>query len=231
VYGIAICVNSNSTTSQLRDALLDVGVDPTAGTSYSVVMPYLLCSAAPTLNVGTNVIWYFPLFIKAGSSIAVRASVNNATVGTLICYARLYGKPSNPEVTQVGTYVRQFGAVTATSRGTAVTSGTTSEGAWTQLGSSTTDVLWYWKIGMGIADATLGGVLYFVDLAYGDASNKIIICEDLHICANSAEFITYNQIEADAYCTVPIGSNIYGRIQCSGTSDTTPSLIAYGMGG
>jgi hypothetical protein len=232
VYALAIMVGNNFIASTLRDGLLDVGIDEAGGSSYTVKIPFLTICGAANPQVAAPITFYFPLFIKAGSSIAVRASVNNATVGTVRCYAKLYGKPVHQEATRVGSFVRSFGDTLASSRGTIITAGTTSEGSWTQLGSATAEPLWYWKLGMGIGDATFTANYYFADLAFGDASNKIIIAEDVPISVNSGEYKTDHYFEGDCYRTVPTGALIYGRLQRSNaTADTNTSLIAYGMGG
>jgi hypothetical protein len=140
VWAVRIQVNSNTVSGAARDTLLTIGIDPTAGTSYTDHISHLLVSDANTYTSDHGGVWYdFPFRIPAGSSIAAKASVNNATVGTLRCWMQLYGRPESSEVSPLGTKFRTFGEVTASSRGTLVTPGTTSEGAWTQLGSALTD--------------------------------------------------------------------------------------------
>ncbi|MGH7949134.1 MAG: hypothetical protein ACREQF_07925, partial [Candidatus Binataceae bacterium] len=86
-YFIAIQINSNNAAAAARDTIIDIGVDPAGGTSYTVLIPDLLGSCASNLaaisaTAGCGIWYYFPLWIKAGSTIGARASVNNATVGT-----------------------------------------------------------------------------------------------------------------------------------------------------
>lgn len=230
VWKLRINVNSNSVSAALRDTLITVGIDPTAGTSYTDKLTDLMVSDAAAYDVHCGGVWYeFPYFIPAGSSIAVKASVNNGTVGSLRCWMTLYGKPKRPEITPLGTIFRSFGAVTASSRGTLVTPGTASEGAWTQLGSATVEPLWYWSFGYGVGDATMTGMVVHADIGCGDASNKRTIIEDFPIVQLGTEII--GRSAAGAYMTVAAGDLIYGRLQASTTPDTDHSLIAYAIGG
>lgn len=225
VWYIEININSGGASTAARSILIDIGIDPTAGTSYSVVIPYLVGTQASTYITLGGGIWYgFPLHIPAGSSIAARASVNNATVGTVNVQAFLYGKPKYPEVTWKGQGVEQLGAVTGTSTGTTVTSGTTSEGSWTSLGSPTHHTKWV-QLGFSNNDSGLGTNVYHAELAAGDGSNKHIIMPDIVCTQASTELWSYqNRLGA---CSVPESATIYGRLQCSGTADTGTSMVAY----
>ena len=52
-------------------------------------------------------------------------------------YTKLFGKPTRPELLRVGTKVQTYGAVTASTSGTAITPGTNAMGAYTaSLGTS-----------------------------------------------------------------------------------------------
>jgi hypothetical protein len=111
--------------------------------------------------------------------------------------------------------------------------GTTGEGPWVALATNISQSCWFWQVGMGCNDTSMTAQnMYSVDLAYGDATNKHIIIKDLIFHVPSAnEAIALPGIEMGAYRLVPSGSNLYGRIQCSGTADSLLSLIAYGVSG
>jgi hypothetical protein len=232
VYGVLIRANSNAVAAAIRDAIMDVGTDPAGGTSYAVVIPDLLVSAAaPLVGVlGSGISYYFPLFIRAGSSIACRASVNNATVGTLRAWLTILGQPRRPDMVVAGTYVHAFGIVAASSRGTIVTPGTTAEGAWTSLGTTAHDH-WWWQMGMGIADTTFGTVTYFMDLAAGDVTNKRVLMEDQVVTVDGSERLVTFSAPGTNEAIVASGKELWGRAQCSAAADTNVSLAAYGLGG
>lgn len=225
-FGILINFNSNFVTAAARDTIVTIGIDPAGGTAWTDTINHLLASCASSYNVGHGGHWYyFPIFIPSGSSVAAKASVNNATVGTLRCCVWLYGAPKNISNLVYGQGVETLGATTASSSGTAVTSGTTSEGSWTSLG--TTTKRWkFGQIGMGINDTTMtSGGLYHVDFASAEA---YIGMDKQYLVPTSTEAFS-SVLHSHTMCDVPVGSIIYGRVQCSGTADSSLSLIAYGV--
>ena len=230
-FGLLININSNAVSAAGRDAIVDIGIDPAGGSSYTVKIPDLLGSCASPYNVGQGGCWYyFPLWIRAGSSVGARASVNNATVGTLRVTATAYGSPRNRKAIRVGTYVEAVGITAASSRGTTVTSGTTAEGAWTSLGTIARDS-WWWQLGMGVNDTTMSALAYHADLAVGDASNKTNIIENALVTTTAAEQLGIAPQYVDCQKVAPAGSTVYGRLQCSGTADSALSLAGYALGG
>jgi hypothetical protein len=234
VWGVYVLFHSNNVAVAARDTIVDIGYDPAGGTSYGVVIPDLLASCAAGLSApGAGLAYYFPVRIPAGSAIAARASINNATVGTLRCIIKLFGLPKFPHLTRVGAYVTAFGITAASSCGTPVTVGTTADGPWAALGTPTTEH-WYWQLGFGVSDNSMtSGGIYTNDLAFGDATNKHLILEDfLAIVSGSSEaIITQMAQPSSPYRTVPASVAVYGRSQCSGAADTNISLAAYGVGG
>jgi hypothetical protein len=237
VYGIWACLNSGATGNEARDLLTDIGFDPAGGTSYQVAIPDLLAMGISGLgsssSTGIGAHWYFPRFIPAGSSIAVRSSVNSATLGSLRAWLRLFGRPHRPEMHRAGQYVTAFGVTAASSSGTAITPGTTSEGTpWTSLGTTDKDYF-YWQLGVGMNDPTMNNTLLMaVDLAYGDASNKTLIVEDELVIFNGTE-AAYRVMGPPAmyHHFVPAGVELWARAQNGGTNDSGYSVIAYGVGG
>lgn len=232
VYGLWINVNSNAVSAAVRSALLDIGVDPAGGTSFSVLVPDLLVSNASPITTGGGIHYYFPIFIRAGSSVGARASVNNATVGTMRVVLKVFGSPKDRRHVRVGSYVTAFGATGGTSTGTAVTAGTTSDGNWTQLGSSSVRPHWWWQLGMGFADSTMTARHFFADLSYGDGSNKHIVIQNQAFLTDGTERITTWGRMRGCGRYVASGNNIYGRLQNSGTNvDSGSCMMAYGLGG
>lgn len=232
-YGIRININSNFVTTAARDTIVDIGVDLAGGTSYTVQIPDLLGSCAGGLlpAAGTEtfgITYYFPLFIPAGATIGARGSVNNATVGTFRVWAQVFGKPRRPDLVKVGQKVLAYGITAGSSTGTAVTSGTASDGTYTSLGTAS-EPGWWWQVGFGVNDASMSRIVYTGDLAHGDASNKHLIFEDLLITHNSDESQHFGLNIIGADHLVPTSDVLYGRLQCSGTSDSNMSMAAYGV--
>lgn len=230
VYGVAICINNAAATATTRNLLMDVGVDNAGGTAYLTKIPYLQGGNATPYGLGSSGIWYyFPLYIAQGSSVAVRAMSTAVTAFNAMLY--FYGQPRRIDAVRAGSYVDAFGFNTTGATGTAVTPGTTAEGAWTQLGAATTSNYWWWQCGFNVADTTMSANILHADLASGTAAAKKILFENQVWQTTAAEQTSSNINTANAYNNVATGDIIYGRLQCSGTADTGNAMIAYGLGG
>lgn len=231
VYGIQINFNSAGANNTIRNFLVNVGVDNTAGTAYDIKIPYLLASSAsPYTTNGGGVWYYFPLYIRAGSSIGMQVQ---GSTGSTTCYSyvTLFGQPRRPDGIRTGSKVIAFGQNIANSRGTAITMGTTAEGAWTQLGTATTERLWWWQIGYACNDSSMSAAAIHMDLGAGNATNKKLLVEDAVVMTNTTEQISNLPVAVGSGGQVAVGDIIYGRAQSSTTADTTPTLMAWGLGG
>ena len=226
-FGLLVTITNNATSATTRNALIDVGIDTAGGTSYSVLVPDLIGGHAAPLTLG-GIHYYFPIYIPAGASVAVRAA---GTVATTFSVAlTVYGKPRRPDSVMCGTKVTAFGATLASATGTTITAGTTAEGAWTQLGTATTHPIWWWQCGMTCVDTTMTANIHTMDVATGDATNKDIVLQDALAIFSAAEQNTMLPAIVPAYDRTPTGSLVYGRVQCSGTADSALSMMAYGLG-
>ncbi len=232
VFGLWIAAAGIASTGEDRACLMDVGVDPAGGSSYGVLIPNLIISCAPALWTSGMQQYYFPIWIRAGSTIAVRQQVNGATRASEVLL-KLFGDPLLGEGwdPKVGTFVQDYGTATASSEGTAVTSGTTSEGAWTALASSIARPIWHMQGGFSIRNSTMTALAWHLDIGAGDASNKQVVIENQLFATNSTEEIfSPGHFEACEF-EVPAGSNIYARIQCSGAATSGLTAAAWGVGG
>ena len=226
-YAISICFNNGSTSAVTRNYLVDIGVDTSGGTNYSVWIPYLMAGHSAVYNVGGGIFYNFPLYIPAGSSVAVRAMGNVTTVFST--YISVFGKPKRPDQIQVGTKVFSFGQTLATATGTSITLGTTAEGAWTQVGSALTQSCWWWQVGYTAVDTTFGGTAIHLDVGVGDATNKDTVLENVLVIPSATEtIVTFYPFMA---CGIGApGEIVYMRGQTSGAADTTPSVMCWGLG-
>ena len=231
VYGIWININAMAVSGSARDALVKIGVDPAGGSSYTDFVVDLSGSCAGAAN-GTGlggIVYYFPLRVRAGTSIALAASVNNGTVGTCSAWCWLKSKQSHPERARIGSFVRTFGSTLASSSGTALTPGTNAKGSYVQLGSALVEPLWFWQIGVFNNNAVGNNNPLAFDLALGTASNKRIVIADLPIIANTAEALHYVSLGAEAVGAP--GDLVYARAAAQGAPSTGWSAAAYGIGG
>lgn len=228
-YGILININSAFTASTPRNLAVDIGVDLAGGSSYTTVIANLLAGGATTYSAGGGVWFYFPLFIPAGATIAARALQTNAS--TIRVLTQCLAQPMNPSQVRKGSFCESIGITEGAIVGTTVTSGTTSEGSWTSLGT-TANRLWWWQVGVQVAasDTAWGANVLHCDLAVGDATNKDIIIQDLAFQTTTSESGNNPPLSVGVEWDVPAGSTIYTRLQNSGTNDAY-SVAAYGCGG
>lgn len=227
IFGILIQITNGSTSATTRNHLIDIGSDPTGGTTYSVRIPDLMGGHAAPITLG-GIFYYFPLYFPAGSSIAVRAVGTVAT--TFNVALTVFGKPRFADSVICGQKVSAFGATLSNATGTTITSGTTAEGAWTQLGTATTHNIFWWQCGLTCVDTTMTANTHVLDLATGDATTKDLVMQDILVFFTAAEQITSLPAMFPAYDRTSAGTNVYGRVQCSGTPDSALSMIAYGLG-
>jgi len=229
-----IAIGGGNTSGAAKNHLLDIGVDPAGGTSYTAIISNIVCGQTQAVTTGFDE-FIFPIFIKAGSSVAVRVQGNNATAGTVRVVADFYGRPTNPEMVPCGSYSETIGTITS-SNGTSITPGNAAEGSWTSLGTTAKD-LWAWQIGVQVDNATITAQYTSVDLAYGDASNKEIILEDVPIffygtAEIKASILRGRNIASGNHIRyVPAGSTIYARARCSTAPATGYNVTAIGIGG
>lgn len=233
VHWIYFQVHTGSTAAAAKPQLLDIGVDPAGGTSYSAIISDIQVGMAPSLTQAGHREFVFPFFIKAGSSVAVRIQGANATAGTVRVPMRFYGLPSNPVAVPKGSFSETLGAVGATSLGTAVTPGNAADGSWVDLGA-TTNALWWWQLGYCINNGTVTAEYTYLEAAWGDASNKHTMFKVMHggttseSCGLAAQT---SLLMCAAYNEVPAGANIYVRARCNNAPDTGYNVTMTGVGG
>lgn len=228
-YGILININGNNASSLTRETVLDIGIDTAGGTSYTVRIPDLICGGAVAYTVAPGGLWYyFPLFIPAGAQVAARSQSTAAAAFRV--YVQLFQRPPNPAMIRTGSFVEALGLGTLPS-GTAIVPGTTAEGSWTLMGT-TTKRLWWWQIGAQIAagdTSTVNAIIHF-DIAAGDGTNFQSIAEDVIFQTTTAESTGMQSLTVGMEYDIPSGTNIYARAQNS-TGNETYNCTVYGMGG
>ena len=233
-YGLSITFAGGNTTTAIRRQMTDILIDPAGGTSWSVLIANLYANS-PCLGVtgafGYN--YYFPIYLKAGTSIGAAHQDLVGTTQALRVGIRAYGKPSRPDLIRCGTKVATIGATTATTTGVAVTPGTNAMGSYSAtLGNTPYDV-WWWQLGIGSADTTMTANGYFFDVAV-NATNKLL-------CMQNVPYIVVGTIEQASMGAIggalPIrhvqsGEAVFVRgVGTGGAPDTTMTAIVYAVGG
>jgi hypothetical protein len=225
-YGLLININSNTASAASRNSVIDIGIG--AAGSEVVCIPDLLCgNAASYTTPGSGVWYYFPLTIKAGTRVAVRAQ---STVTTAFrVFVQLMQRPLNPSLIKKATFVQSFGVTVPT--GTAITPGTTAESGWVLLGT-TTRRTWFWQLGAQIpsTDTTHNAGVIHLDLAEGNGTNFTPLVQDIVFTTSTTE--SHTNIPITVGCEFPVaeGKNIYVRAQSSTTAEVL-HVAAYGAGG
>lgn len=163
-FGIRIFLGDGANSAQDNTHMIDIGADPAGGTGYGALIPNLFCMGPDSVG-GVNfnhASWFFPLFIKAGTTLAARAQIKGVTTDSVKVGVRLYQKPSHPERWRTGMAVETLGADTGNTRGTVLTTGSPSSafGNWTSLGNAANDAWWMQAsmVGQGLSGNT--GALY-----------------------------------------------------------------------
>ncbi len=225
-YLLLLWVVAGNTTATIRDILMDIGLDPAGGTSYSQVGGINNIMVSQASNAVDGGRWFeFPLFIKAGTSVGVRGQANNTS--TFRCAAWFFGQPTRPEFCPVGQYSETLGV--SGNGGTPYTCGNSGAwGSWTSLGS-TTRPLWFWHLSVGNNVGTTTAQMYFAELGYGDGTNMISIIPRLPMF-NPGTAERSGQPLLWGIWEVPAGGTLYVRGSASGTAETTEA-VAIGIGG
>ena len=228
-FGIAISLAGPNTAAAIRQFLLDLKIDPAGGTSYITKIANLVFGGGAGVSGGYW--YYFPLFIPAGSAIA--AAVQGST-GGLTCRVgvHLFGKPTDMKNLKYGSYVETYGAVPASSNGTAITPGNTTKGSYTASLGTTGKDMWWWQGGITINDGTQSDMAYFLDVAAGDATNKKICATDIQVRGHASEYMGKDCFGImPPYMPVPAGESVYMRSAAAGTPDSSITAVAYALGG
>jgi hypothetical protein len=230
-YWLYVQVSAGATSTAAKNHLLDIGVDPAGGTSYTAVVSNVACGGTGTILANPKH-FLFPFFIKAGSSVAVRIQGSNATAGTVRVVAKFYGQPTNPENVPVGTTAQTFGTITD-SNGTSFTPGNAADGAWVSLGTATTP-LWWWQVGVQINNGAQSAHYTYVDIAVGDVTNKQIIKRSFMLSTAAeanGDVVGGNLDFMSCYWPVPAGAEIWIRGRNSAAPVTGYNATVIGIGG
>lgn len=231
-YWLYLRVHTAAVSGAVADALIDLGIDPAGGTSYTSFFETFNVGGAPSLTQVGSREHLFPIFIKAGSSVAVRIQGGGGGTLTARVAARFYGQPTNPLACPVGAFSEKFGTTTGF-KGQSFTPGNASDGSWANLGS-VTKPLWWWQMGYGIDNTTITAEYTYIEVAWGNASNKHTIFKEMHggSTSETCGLVATTQIAScAAYHPVPAGANIYIRGRCSNAPDTNYHANVLGIGG
>lgn len=230
-FFLRISDNAVATPTTGKNFLCDIGVDPAGGTSYTAIISNIVCGSAGPITAGGGHAFFFPLKIKAGTAIAARIQGSHGTATASRVGIQLFGQPSRPEVVPVGALTETIGSIT-NSNGVSFTPGNAADGTWASLGT-TVNPLWWWQLAYQIDNGTITAEYTYIELAWGDATNKNIILRRMHQGTTSEQIgslINGNLLMHEAYCPVPAGATIYVRGRCLNAPDSGYNAVAIGVG-
>ncbi|MGE0362775.1 MAG: hypothetical protein AB7R67_18830 [Vicinamibacterales bacterium] len=228
-YGVFIRLSDAASSSEDRQHLVDIAIDPAGGSSYSVVIPDLNGGNAPLIGNGAGFQYYFPLRIPAGATVAARTQCLTSS-RTIVVGIEVDHRPTRPEGWPRGALVERVGTITS-SRGVAFTPGTASDGTWVSLGTLTRACCWV-QLGYSLAASVANAERTYVDLGVGDASTKRVLMRSIYAAQSGPilRAITVpNLVWSKAYHELPAGAELWVRGRCENAPDSTYNALAYAM--
>jgi hypothetical protein len=212
------------------NAIGDLLGDPAGGTSWGAIINDLSAGFTPVVNsAGLQITYWFPLYIKAGTSIGWRGRTHHTadlTTGRIIVDA--FGDPSRPGQWWSGTVVETLGASPSTSQGTTVTPGNSGAfGSWTNIGGATTYRYGAVQIGIGGANGTLTNAGYLYQLGFDSA--RVPGYPPLWFNYTGTETVFHAGMAGLGLCDIPAGKTLQLRGTQNASATTHPNFILYGV--
>lgn len=229
VYGIFVRLSDAASSSEDRQHLVDIGIDPAGGTSYSVLLPDLNGGNAPTIGNGTGFQYYFPMRIPSGATVAARTQCLSAS-RTIVVGIEVDHQPTRLEHWPLGSIVERIGTITS-SRGVAFTPGNAADGSWVSLGTLSRPCIWL-QLGYSLAASIANAERTYVDLAVGDGSNKRILMRSIYAGQSGPILRAVTMphlLWSRAYNRLPTGAELWVRGRCENAPDSTYNALAYAM--
>lgn len=235
VYGVLLVVSQGSTATAIKNHLLDIGFDPAGGTSYDWIVENLGVGSSGGVSAGQARALWLPIFIPAGSQVAVRIQGNNATAGTVNVWATFFGRPSHPEQVWAATYSENIGTITTSAGpdlGTNVGQ-SAAEGTWVSIGTCS-QRLRYLLPCVQMNDSSTNAQMIFLDVAVGTTGSNTSILQNLPVGLPGTSEIMGSPLHAVApllYCDIPAGSEICVRASTTlATRDNALNVNLVGLG-
>lgn len=220
------------------NALLDILVDPTGGTSWSVLISDLISGWASGVDIDTGstgytpVMYAFPLWIPAGTAVGARIQGNWQTTAPaysapanirLAMWAA--GGNKNPASWWCGQKVETVGALdAANSTGQTVTPGASgSFSSWTSLGSAISARAGALQYAVGGA-ATPTQTSQSCRFEFGAGSNQIGPCV-YRGCTSTETGVSL--LSGPVFCDIPSGTQMQVRAASGSGSPQAIECAAY----
>lgn len=218
---IAVSLHSTATSAAITDLLANVYIG--AAGAETVLLPNLAGGWAsfPVTNSSIPVRYLFPVRVARGTRISAACQALIAS-DTVVITVELYGGGMDG---WVGSGVEALGALTASSKGTAVTPGTTAEGTFTAIATTGRTYRYVWPRMVSNSTAVLTASIRALDVGVGGALFPGL--ENFVEWGMAVEVI--NPLGTGRYVEVPSGTALQARLQSHDTDVVAKSVIIYGV--
>lgn len=230
-YLVHVAMSGTSATGVDTSALCDIMYDPAGGTSWSVLIPNLICGyraiSAATFTSASG--YWFPLYVPRGSSIGARwqSIVASPAAGTRVrIQITLFGGPSSPGF-WYGTKVTDVGTSTAASAGLDINPGSTGTySAWTSIGGTSNPAFGFVTIGFQGSVTLHTADIYHVQYGFGSTQ---IPGAQVRFGYTTAEILSSYPEHFGCFVDVPGGTQMQVRATGSDATSEDPSVALYGV--
>lgn len=222
---VEILFYNNFAAATVTDSLVNIYVGGSG--SEQLLIPNLGAGWVHTGWTGAGIVvkrYGFPLRIPSGS--VIRADHQSVRISTgVTCIINLFGDGHNDH--WCGTKVEAVGAVTASSRGTNILPGTTSDGTFTNLGTTVNEFGFIQPMLCGHSDTTLTDAGWTLDLGVNGVA--LTGLDEFIFVGDTSERI--GNFSMGRYFTLPAGADLEARLQSDtgGGAAENKSVIAYGV--
>lgn len=236
IYEWSIGVYNCGSSGNARLGMVKLGIDLAGGTNFTDFLVDLAVGAAAgqgnIFGIEKLNSWKFRKRIPAGASIGVKGAIHTSSLTAFRGWIfDAFGRPRRPELARTHEYCDSFGASVATCRGTTVTPGDASDGAWTEIGTLTRKLGWF-EYSLAFDENVSAANTMYTDIALGDANNKRVIIKN-HITTISTAELTTRSGPAGVAALGNAGDKVYARVQVgpNALDDGIYSVAVYGCGG
>ena len=221
-WWVRVIIMASGTAATRTDALINIYVG--ADTAEQVIIPNLLAGATGTFSAQEPLkFYYFPLHIPAGSRITCDMQSVTASRTARVAM-ELWG--GGFPLSWYGKKVEAVGATPASSIGVSVTPGTSSEGSFTNIGT-TSQESYYILPGIGgqLADTNNTNGVNSLDIGVGGSVYRE--CDDFWFEQNNNENNGSLHGGLGRFVIVPSSTTLQARIQTSSGTAEAQDVIIY----
>jgi hypothetical protein len=227
---LAIAAGGWNAANANVQVLLDILVDPTGGTSWSVLIEDLLVGMTQVNGLCAPYNFYhFPIWIPAGSRLGARARTRHTANRTGNVIAYVCGEPTHPDAWWCGSGVESLGINAATSQGTDIpdTAAANAWSSWTNVGSPTSHRYGSVQLGINGSDATAVAASYLFQMGYNSTELRGVVPVHRHLTTNEVGF-QIGQMMPN-WCDIPAGTQMQVRQTASVAAAETLNCAIYGV--